>query len=805
MTDIRLITSNLIKEIKHLTKQADTLYWIAAFAMRSGFTLVLPHLKEAAARGAEIKILVGDYLFITQPEALRLLVDELPEAEIRLYISKGTAFHPKAYLFRMTDHSHVIVGSSNLSASAMTGGIEWNVHAPVSRNEQLFEQAAAEFMKQFISPDTIALNPETVTLYQTAYDKANRSHSISDAWESNEEIEMMFGPPNSQEYIGESPVPYTTEQQLLEPRPAQRLALDALNQTRKDGWDKAMAVLATGLGKTYLAAFFAADFKRVLFIAHREEILLQAQQSFRHVHPDRSSGIFNGFTKERDVDFVFDSVFTLASRYHLETFRPDEFDLIVIDEFHHAASPTYERILQYFLPDFLLGITATPHRMDNKDVYSLCDGNEAISIDFLDAIRHNWLSPFIYYGVYDEIDYSGLKWRNGYYDEKDLLRFQLRESYAEAVLGAWKEHRQTRTIGFCSSVKQATFLNNHFREAGYRTIVLHAQSDRSTRHRARKRLIDGELDVIFTVDLFNEGVDIPNVDTLLFARPTESLTVFTQQIGRGLRLADGKTHCVVIDLIGNYRKADLKLSVFSKTEELPNALTSAALDLPPSCEIHLDLQVIDLLEAMRRKRQPRKQILLDSYFQLKIELGHRPTYLDYHLKTATDTKAVRDEFGSYPGMLDYANEMNELEVAVFQKYQAWFKEVEHTSMTKSFKMVLLKFLLSRGADNWYESTTPTDAALFFQHYFTSKEYRLNKDISEKMNDIYITSNQKEIANHIAGTSMKYWDRPETGFTSFQNKIFTVHLNPSPAHREILYEWTKQICYYRLHAYFERNP
>ena len=383
----------------------------------------------------------------------------------------------------------------------------------------------------------------------------------------------------------------------------------------------------------------------------------------------RTTGIYNGFSKEADADFLFASVFTLATDYHLHKFRPDEFDLIVVDEFHHAVAPTYERILNYFSPDFLLGITATPDRLDNKDVYSLCDGNVAISIHFLEAIRQNWLSPFIYYGVFDETDYSGLQWRNNSYDEEGLLRLQLRSDYADAVLSAWEKEKQSRTIGFCSSVKQAVYLSQHFNKAGYKTIALHGKSERNTRLHARKRLESGELDVIFTVDLFNEGVDIPSVDTLLFARPTESLTVFTQQIGRGLRLANGKSHCVIIDLIGNYRNADVKMRVFTEDGEQPTSLKSTALNLPENCDFRLDLAVVNLLEEMKRKRSPRKQQLVDAFSKLKTDHGVRPTYLEFHLKANADSRSVKQEFGSYPGLLAYAGELSDIELDAFERYK----------------------------------------------------------------------------------------------------------------------------------------
>ena len=464
--------------------------------------------------------------------------------------------------------------------------------------------------------------------------------------------------------------------------------------------------MATGLGKTYLAGFFAGRFKRILFIAHREEILNQAKRSFGQIMPDRSGGIYNGKMKDAEAESIFASVSTLSMKQHLEVFEPDTFDLIIIDEFHHAAATTYQRVLDYFKPQFLLGITATPDRNDNKDVYAICNGNVAYRIDFLEAIQRQWLAPFKYVGVYDDTDYSQLTWLGTRYAEEDLLKVQLREEMAENILAAWKEHKQTRTLVFCSSIRQAVFLSGYFNKQGYKTVSLHSKQVDISRTKAISMLEKGELDAIFTVDLFNEGVDIPAVDTLLFVRPTESLTVFTQQVGRGLRLHPDKEACVIIDLIGNYRNADIKLSVFDTNHEdkKKNVIIEPA--VPQLCSFDLDVQVINLLEEMARKKHPRRQKLYDDYFSLKQELGRRPSYLELHLKGGSESSFYKQEFKSYVGFLLWANELSEREQEVFRRYEPWIVEVEKTVMTKSYKMVVLKVMLDRGVDMWFQPIIP---------------------------------------------------------------------------------------------------
>ncbi len=801
MTKLELVTSQLATHLERLAKEAVEIHWITAFAMKSGVRMILPILQQAAGKGVPIKLLVGDYLFVTQPEALRMLLEEVPKAEVRIWKSGGTSFHPKSYLFRGTENSHLIVGSSNLSASALTTGVEWSLIAPASVDAEVFDEAVVRFNEHFYAEQTVPLNQETLVEYETLHKAANLTRPISPVWSEAEEVEMTVGP-TQPGMVVDPPVPYLTE---ITPRPAQKEALEALENVMAEEYNRAMVVLATGLGKTYLAAFFAEKFKRVLFVAHREEILYQAEQSFKHVHPDRTSSYYNASQKDTEADFIFASIYTLGSQYHLDRFATDEFDLIVVDEFHHAAAPTYERLLNHFEPRFFLGITATPDRMDNKDVYALCDGNVAISIHFLDAIERNWLSPFHYFGVYDDTDYSAIPWRGTRHSEKELMQVQLREDFAQKILAAWQQHKQTRTIVFCSSVKQAQYMNAYFVEQGVSSMALHGGSPSEERRGARERLDSGALEVIFTVDLFNEGVDIPKVDTLLFIRPTESLAVYTQQIGRGLRIAEGKSHCVIIDFIGNYRNADLKLTVFDQGGE-GNGNNAIQPLVPSMCDFHLDLQVVNLLEEMRKKRAPRKELLVLAYRELKTEFGRRPSYLEFHLHANAESKTIKQEFGSYFGMLAYADELTEVEKDLWLNYKKWLLELERTGMNKSYKMVLLKYMLTRGPRDWFKSVSPIEAAPFFHAYLMEKEYRFKADFSDAKGKGLRRFDEKKMAFLITDMPMTKWSgSAKENLVVFNGKeAFSVNLMPADEELELLYNWTQEITDYRLHAYFERK-
>ncbi|MFS0862050.1 DEAD/DEAH box helicase family protein [Fredinandcohnia sp. 179-A 10B2 NHS] len=805
MSRFDLITSNLVEHLVYQIEKSSSIFILTSFVMKSGVDILREPLRLAAERGADIKICTGDYLFVTQPEALSKLINIHDSIEIRLWRSNGTSFHPKSYIFQNEDEGTLIVGSSNLSRSALTTGVEWNLTVEVSSKQETFYKAVEEFSYLFLHEQTIGVNNEVIKTYQIEYEKYHQQHpSLVKTWTELEEIELML--PQTKEdkktnIIKEKQIEYGE----IFPRFAQIEALQELEKTLEEDYSSALVVMATGLGKTYLAGFFARHFKRVLFIAHREEILYQAQASFLNIQPNSTSGIYNGKSKDGKADFVFASIFTLSMKHHLEVFQPNEFDLIIVDEFHHAAANTYQRVLDYFRPKFLLGITATPDRNDNKDVYAICDGNVAYRIDFLEAIQRSWLAPFKYYGVYDDTDYSQIRWLGNKYSEEELLQVQLREEMAEKILGAWQKYKQTKTLVFCSSIKQAEFLSHYFNLKGFRTIGLHSQQQNVSRKQAIRMLETGELDAIFTVDLFNEGVDIPSVDTILFVRPTESLTVFTQQIGRGLRLHSDKEYCVIIDLIGNYRNADVKLSLFDTngTEDKKGSdhINPA---LPETCSLNLEVAVINLLKELAQKRQPRKEKLLQSYLDLKLELGKRPTYLELHLKGQLDASQYKSEWKSYVGFLYWANELSEQEKEVFRRYESWLVEVERTGMAKSYKMVVLLSMLSRGVSEWFKPITPVEVAPFFHNYLTEKEYRKRIDFSDGETKRLWEYNEEKVSKLIIKMPMTKWSGSSKGLVTFSENQFAFAFDILEEDQEILFKWTQEICEYRLHYHFERK-
>jgi len=805
MTKIDLITRNLVEHLHVQIEKSSSIFILTSFVMKSGVEVLKESLKRAAERGADIKICTGDYLFITQPDALKSLINIHKNIEVRLWRSNGTSFHPKSYIFQSENDGVLVVGSSNLSRSALTSGIEWNLSIDASNKNETFLKAINQFSYHFLNENTVRVNLEIVKLYHLEYEYYHKKNpSLVKAWTQREELELMLPhqkPDINYEVIKEE----TTVYGDIKPRYAQVEALEELEKTLEEDYSSALVVMATGLGKTYLAGFFARNFKRILFIAHREEILYQAQNSFDKIISNKTTGVFNGSKKEGDADIVFASIYTLCMKHHLENFSDDEFDLIIVDEFHHAAADSYQRVIDYFNPRFLLGITATPDRNDNKDVYAICAGNVAYRIDFLEAIQRQWLAPFRYYGVYDETDYSQITWLGTRYSEDELLQVQLREEMAENILQSWVKHKQTRTIVFCSSIKQSEFLSSYFNKNGYKTVAVHSQQQTIGRKQAITMLEDAELDAIFTVDLFNEGVDIPSVDTLLFVRPTESLTVFTQQIGRGLRLHPDKESCVIIDLIGNYRNADIKLSLFDTQARDKKRLTNGIEPtLPKSCSLNLEVKVINLLKELAKKRKPRKEKLLQSYKELKITLGNRPTYLDLHLKGETDASQYKSEFKSFVGFLYWANELSDKEQEVYKRYEQWLIEVEKTGMAKSYKMVVLLAMLSRGVNHWIDPITPEEVAPFFHRYLTEKEYRKNIDFSDGETKRLWEYDEAKVAKLISKMPMTKWSGSSKGLVTFNDNQFVIGFEVLQEDLELLYNWTREICEYRLHYHFERK-
>ncbi len=660
-----------------------------AFVFEAGVEILHDRLVDILQRrGARVRILTGDYQDVTEPMALRHLLNLRAiadaakygsELELKVYqvaSSGGRSFHPKAWIVRGPDAQIAWVGSSNLSKTALVTGVEWNY--------QLVEAA-------------------TVDGVHRAFDglwNDRASAEVNSAWIDAYE-RRRFAPTRL-----DRPIDTAANEDLpvapMQPRPGvQREALLKLEQARLVGERAGLVVLATGLGKTYLSAFDSRDFKRVLFVAHREEILTQALETFRKVRPNARLGLYHGTEKEPDADLLFASVQTLSSREHLEVFDPHRFDYVVIDEFHHAAAETYRRIIEYFEPKFMLGLTATPDRTDGGNLLSLCDGNEIYRAGIARGITDKQLAQFRYYGIGDVAEFDEtLPWRD--YTDEMLTRVVTTEARAAHVLATLGKHTSgsIHALGFCVSKAQADFMTAYFRAHGRACAAVYSGSS-APRTATLQALRNGEIEIVFCVDMLNEGVDVPTIDTVLMLRPTGSSIVWLQQLGRGLRHVEGKT-LTVLDFIGNHEVflrrpemlfAALELKLPRDAKRGVQALLDA--ELPEGVEVEFDLSAKDILAVLERHAAASGSKPERWYREFRVLYGARPTALE--ADRAGHFKALAKRGGGWLAYVQAQGDLGVDAVEVFEKLRPFFEALESLEHAKSYELLVLLALLNHGS------------------------------------------------------------------------------------------------------------
>lgn len=668
--------------IKHLLPHIDLASSVdvaVSFTMESGVRMLQPHLQDLLDRDGQLRFVTGDYLDVTDPDALRRLMDLKGKVSLHVFEAGLTGFHPKSWIFHFADGSGIaVVGSSNLSATALRTGVEWNYRVYTPDQQGGWRDVLGGFEALIKRPEIKPLTDEWIDAYDAR--RAVQGSIQFEAAEVTPEFELKTPAAHS----------------------IQLRALAALEETRRSGYTAGMVVLATGLGKTWLSAFDSdrPEIRRILFVAHREEILTQAMETFRLCRPKGRFGRYSGAEKDLNADVLFASIQTLGRVAHLRQFSPAAFDYIVIDEFHHAAARTYRGLIDHFTPKFLLGLTATPDRMDGGDLLGLCQENLVFRCDAFEGIEAGLLSRFSYFGVPDSVDYSNIPWRSTGFDEKELTAALATGARAQNALEQHQLHGGQRTLAFCCSQRHADFMANFFNEHGLKTVAVHSGAKSAPRATSLHALAAGELDVVFAVDMFNEGVDVPKIDTVLMLRPTESTVIWTQQFGRGLRLSEGKDRLKVVDYIGNHRIFLTKVRAMLNCKEGDRAL---ALDLeklsqgnarlPAGCDVTYELSALNILRSLLRPTSQGDAVEA-FYVDFKQRHGVRPTALEvFH--AGFNPRA--SGHGSWFDFVGYRQDLTLAETQVFAGHHELLQILSAISMTNSDKMLILLAMQSEGA------------------------------------------------------------------------------------------------------------
>ncbi len=617
--------TTFLEKIKDNLRRCKSFSFSVSFIKKAGLVLVYKDIEAAVERGCKGRIITSIYQNFTDIESLKsfyTLMGRCSDFQCHLdfdcfhdagYSTLG--YHSKGYLFEFNDYRELIVGSSNITRYALLKNVEWDVAVTDVYEPGVYDQVMEEFQEKW--NNTFLLDAELIHKYST------RLNYAIERWDMD----------------------YDLSSAKIKPNYMQKSALKELNRYRAVGVNRALTIASAGSGKTYLAAFDALNFNpsRLLYIVHEGSILSKSLETFQEVFGKNVTyGIYSGSSKESDADFVFATNITMCNT--LEFFAKDEFDYIIIDECHHSTALTYKKIIGYFQPEFLLGLTATPERMDNQDVFEMFNHNIPYELRLRDAIANDLVVPFKYYGIRDKMVDYGLN----AYEERKMIAQMVKEEHCDFIALQIEKHRpqgKLKTLAFCRNVTHARMMCEALGEK-YKTAYLTGRNDIGERVRAYNDLQnDGtELEILFTVDILNEGVDIPGVNMVLFLRPTESTTIFIQQLGRGLRKYLNKEYITVLDFIGNSYKRSVQIAFalsslaenFVMEKRLMAALVKddfTALGLSDyGVEIHIDdLSKEEILEYIDKENFNSIKYLKQDYFNFKkyIISEFYPRHMDY--------------------------------------------------------------------------------------------------------------------------------------------------------------------------------
>lgn len=729
-----------------------------AFVTTSGVAVLMNTLLELEKRNIKGKLLVSQYLNFTQPEALKRL---LKFSNIELKIATKSNTHSKGYIFKNTDYYNVIVGSSNLTASALTVNKEWNLKVSGLNESDIVNQILKEFDQDF--KDATLVTEQFIVDYEKTYEGARLSNLPDNNISVNE---------------------------VISPNEMQKEALVNLKNLRAENKTKALIISATGTGKTYLSAFDVKAFKakKLLFIVHRLNIAKKALETFRKLFKDKTFGLYSSNERHLDADFIFSTIQTISRENHLSHFQKDHFDYIIIDESHRSGADSYKRVLSYFEPKFLLGMTATPERTDGNDIFSLFNHNIAYEIRLNKAMDEGMLSQFHYYGVTD------LRVNNEELEALSDFNYLHQDERVDRILEKANLYGTsngiTRGLVFCSRNQEAKALSEKFNERGYKTIALSGDDSEVNRANAIKLLesdnINDKIDYIFTVDIFNEGIDIPKINQIIMIRPTDSAIVFVQQLGRGLRKVEGKDYLTVIDFIGNHKNNYLiPIALYGDTsfnkDTLRKLLSEGSKTIPGSSTINFDeISKERIFKSIDASNMKLLSDLKKEYELMKYRLGRTPMMIDFLTNQSRDPFLFVEYSKSYYNFVhkvdkDFEDFLSKKEI---QSLELFSKEINNTKRIE--ESLILKHLLLD--DKLSAEKLKEDIQLEYGYLLTDKTIQsciinLNFDFVRKSQNNIVLENgyfkfHSDFKQLIANTTFRTFllDSVEYSIESF-NKAF----------------------------------
>lgn len=668
------VLSTILHELEH----CNLFYISVAFVTTSGVAAIINKLKELEVRGIKGEMLVSQYLNFTQPEALKRLL-QFKNIDLRIATTGNT--HTKGYIFRNKEHYNLIVGSSNLTAQALCTNKEWNIKVSALDESGIVEKVLREFKSDFEKGTPVT--SEYISSYEEIYQN------------------QLF---QTRKIDFENPI---ISQQLITPNSMQIEALENLQELRTDGKNKALIISATGTGKTYLSAFdaFAFNPKKLLFVVHRLTIAKDALNTFRRVFGnEKTMGIYSGDQRELDCDFLFSTIQTISKANHLDNFSKNHFDYIIIDETHRSGAESYLRLIEHFEPKFLLGMTATPERTDGNDIFRLFDHNIAYEIRLSKAMEEEMLSSFHYFGVAD------LSVDNIQVDNKSDFRYLVANERVERIIEKAKfygsDNGIIRGLIFCSRKNEAIELSELFNSRGFKTVALTGDNSEDERANAIEKLetdnLNEKLDYILTVDIFNEGIDIPKINQIILLRPTESAIIFIQQLGRGLRKVDGKHYLTVIDFIGNYENNFLiPIALYGDTsynkDSLRKLITEGSRMIPGASTINFDeITKERIFQSIDSANMQLFADLKKDYNLLKFKLGRIPMMMDFIEHGSRDPFLFVDYADSYYNFVQKVERAENISLSEQQikLLELISKEINNSKRVE--ESLILKLLIDSG-------------------------------------------------------------------------------------------------------------